>query len=217
MCTGVWWHTRPAHVALASGAAAVAGAPRLTGRDCIAFSPPGAHPPRPPPPLFRCPPPPRVQNKAQAQVSDLMNRLNNALAQRNAAREEALMVEARLKQLHEEMEAGGRGGALLASPGGASAAAVTPGGPTALAGAAAAGHLVATTPPSAASLQQEEGAWAPVCSVSCFWRACRARCVLAWGPALPCSLAGSALRPLLAPGACVRAQALLPRSRPTLP
>jgi hypothetical protein len=36
-----------------------------------------------------------VQNKHQAQVQDLMNRLNNALAQRNAAREEALMVEAR--------------------------------------------------------------------------------------------------------------------------
>lgn len=35
-----------------------------------------------------------------------MTRLNNAIAQRNAAREEALMVEAKLKQLQEEVESG---------------------------------------------------------------------------------------------------------------
>lgn len=39
------------------------------------------------------------QSKAQAEKADLMNRLNNAVAQRNAAREEALMLEAKLKQL----------------------------------------------------------------------------------------------------------------------
>lgn len=44
-------------------------------------------------------PPPRPQSKAQAEKADLMNRLNNAVAQRNAAREEALMLEAKLKQL----------------------------------------------------------------------------------------------------------------------
>ena len=35
-----------------------------------------------------------------------MNRLNNAVAQRNAAREEVLMLDAKLKQLQEDMEAG---------------------------------------------------------------------------------------------------------------
>ena len=44
-------------------------------------------------------PPAHLQSKAQAEKADLMNRLNNAVAQRNAAREEALMLEAKLKQL----------------------------------------------------------------------------------------------------------------------
>ncbi|GAB4821968.1 hypothetical protein N2152v2_009014 [Parachlorella kessleri] len=93
------------------------------------------------------------ENKWQAQVQDLMNRLNNALAQRNAAREEALMVEARLKQLHEEMEAG------RVTPAAPAAGAVTPvaaaAGAAAAAAAASQGHLQApaVTPYGA----QEEG------------------------------------------------------------
>lgn len=81
-----------------------------------------------------------------------MNRLNNALAQRNAAREEALMVEARLKQLHEELEAGGGRGSQqpVGTPG-----AMTPGPLVAGGGAATPGHLVASSP--LGSLQQEEG------------------------------------------------------------
>lgn len=50
-----------------------------------------------------------------AQVKDLMNRLQNAVNQRNAAREEALMAGEKLKKLEEEMESG----RLVASPGGA--------------------------------------------------------------------------------------------------
>ena len=37
------------------------------------------------------------QSKAGAQVKDLMNRLNNAVKQRNAAREEALLASEKLK------------------------------------------------------------------------------------------------------------------------
>ena len=38
-----------------------------------------------------------LQSKAGAQVKDLMNRLNNAVKQRNAAREEALLASEKLK------------------------------------------------------------------------------------------------------------------------
>ena len=59
-----------------------------------------------------------------------MNRLHNALAQRNAAREEALMVGAKLKQMQEELESGHLvpAGAAAAAAAGAAAAAVTPTG-----------------------------------------------------------------------------------------
>ena len=40
---------------------------------------------------------PVLQSKAGAQVKDLMNRLNNAVKQRNAAREEALLASEKLK------------------------------------------------------------------------------------------------------------------------
>jgi len=40
------------------------------------------------------------QSKAGAQVKDLMNRLNNAVKQRNAAREEALLASEKLKVRH---------------------------------------------------------------------------------------------------------------------
>ncbi|RMZ56348.1 hypothetical protein APUTEX25_004705, partial [Auxenochlorella protothecoides] len=68
----------------------------------------------------------RAAVKLQAAVrrwhaADLMSRLNNALAQRNAAREEALMVEARLKSVLEEEGRGVRsasGALAVAVPGG---------------------------------------------------------------------------------------------------
>lgn len=41
-----------------------------------------------------------AQSKAGAQVKDLMNRLNNAVKQRNAAREEALLASEKLKVGH---------------------------------------------------------------------------------------------------------------------
>jgi hypothetical protein len=46
------------------------------------------------------------QSKAGAQVKDLMNRLNNAVKQRNAAREEALLASEKLKKLEEDLESG---------------------------------------------------------------------------------------------------------------
>ena len=46
------------------------------------------------------------QAKAAAQVEDLMTRLNNAVSQRNAAREELLMAQAKLKQLQEDIDTG---------------------------------------------------------------------------------------------------------------
>eukprot|EP00887_Chlorella_sp_A99_P001914 scaffold18.g1914.t1 len=65
----------------------------------------------------------RQQKEAQGQVEDLMNRLNNAVAQRNAAREEALMLEAKLKQLQEDIDAGRlRPAAAAAAAAGAAAA-----------------------------------------------------------------------------------------------
>lgn len=81
-------------------------------------------------------PPPPLQARAQATEADLHNRLNNAVAQRNAAREEALMLSAQLKKLEEDLEAG-----RLVAPEAAGAAA---------AAAAAAG--MATPPPAAAAV-----------------------------------------------------------------
>ncbi len=89
--------------------------------------------PPPPPP----PPPPPLQAPAQATEADLHNRLNNAVAQRNAAREEALMLSAQLKKLEEDLEAG-----RLVAPEAAGAAA---------AAAAAAGMAGMETPPPAAA------------------------------------------------------------------
>ncbi|KAL6769329.1 MYO1 [Auxenochlorella protothecoides x Auxenochlorella symbiontica] len=62
-----------------------------------------------------------AERRAAGQAADLMSRLNNALAQRNAAREEALMVEARLKSVLEEEGRGVRsasGALAVAVPGG---------------------------------------------------------------------------------------------------
>ena len=47
-----------------------------------------------------------VQSKASGQVKDLLNRLNNAVKQRNAAREEALLAGQNLKKLEEDLESG---------------------------------------------------------------------------------------------------------------
>lgn len=69
-----------------------------------------------------------IENAARTQVEDLMNRLNNAVAQRNEAREEALMSSAKLKQLQEEISAG-----RISTPGVGS------------------GHLVATATPTTAT------------------------------------------------------------------
>lgn len=80
-------------------------------------------------PWSPCPPPP--QARAQATEADLHKRLNNAVAQRNAAREEALMLSAQLKKLEEDVEAG----RLVV--------------PVAVGAAAAAG--MATPPPAAAA------------------------------------------------------------------
>lgn len=79
------------------------------------------------------------QAKAQAEKQDLLNRLNNAVAQRNAAREEALMLEAKLKQLQDDVESG-----RLAPVGAAAAAA-----------AASAGML--TPPPGMAGMAGAAG------------------------------------------------------------
>jgi hypothetical protein len=81
-----------------------------------------------------------LQAKAQAEKEDLLNRLNNAVAQRNAAREEALMLEAKLKQMQDDVESG-----RLQPAGGLAAAA---------AAAAAAGMA---TPPSGAAGMADEG------------------------------------------------------------
>ena len=53
-------------------------------------------------------------------MKDLMNRLNNAVKQRNAAREEALLASEKLKKLEEDLEAGRL---QMASPAVAAAAA----------------------------------------------------------------------------------------------
>lgn len=47
-----------------------------------------------------------MQSKASGQVKDLLNRLNNAVKQRNAAREEALLASQNLKKLEEDIESG---------------------------------------------------------------------------------------------------------------
>ncbi|KAL4445379.1 hypothetical protein ABPG77_011204 [Micractinium sp. CCAP 211/92] len=78
-----------------------------------------------------------LEARAQATEADLHNRLNNAVAQRNAAREEALMLSAQLKKLEEDLEAG-----RLVAPEAAGAAA---------AAAAAAGMAGMETPPPAAA------------------------------------------------------------------
>jgi myosin V len=69
-----------------------------------------------------------TENAARSHVEDLMNRLNNAVAQRNQAREEALMLAAKLEQLQKEVAAG----RVSAAAAGAGAAPV------------GAGHLVAS-------------------------------------------------------------------------
>ena len=54
----------------------------------------------------------RVQAAAAAVKTDLMNRLNNAIKQRDAAREEALLATQKLNQFQEELDSG----ALTPSP-----------------------------------------------------------------------------------------------------
>lgn len=44
-----------------------------------------------------------VQNKAKGNAEDLMNRLNNAVSQRDEAREQAMMLNAKLEQLQKEI------------------------------------------------------------------------------------------------------------------
>jgi len=78
---------------------------------------------------------------AKSQAEDLMGRLNNALAQRNEAREQALMAEARVKQLQEDIESGK----------------LMPAGVLAAAGGVG-GHLIAASPSQMGSGPQgEEG------------------------------------------------------------
>lgn len=48
----------------------------------------------------------QVESRATAVRDDLMNRLNNALKQRDAAREEALLSKEELKKLQEDIESG---------------------------------------------------------------------------------------------------------------
>jgi myosin V len=72
-----------------------------------------------------------AQSKASGQVKDLLNRLNNAVKQRNAAREEALLASQNLKKLEEDIEVG----ALQPAP----------------AAAAAAQQPLAATPPATAA------------------------------------------------------------------
>ena len=70
-----------------------------------------------------------LQAKAQAEKEDLLNRLNHAVAQRNAAREEALMLEAKLKQMQDDVESGRlqpAGGLAAAAAAAAAAGMATP-------------------------------------------------------------------------------------------
>lgn len=86
-----------------------------------------------------------LQSKASGQVKDLLNRLNNAVKQRNAAREEALLASQNLKKLEEDIEAG----------------ALQPAAPAA---AAAAQQPLAATPPATAAgspMGADSGASAP--------------------------------------------------------
>jgi hypothetical protein len=70
-----------------------------------------------------------AQAKAQAVKDDLMNRLNNAIKQRDAAREEALVAAEKLVKLQEEIDSGAlvpAGSAAAASAGAGPAASLTP-------------------------------------------------------------------------------------------
>ena len=84
-----------------------------------------------------------IENSAKTQVEELVARLNNAVAQRNEAREEALMAGAKLKQLQDEIASGKLAPALTQTQ------TPTPTSGAAAAAGAASGHLVASaTPPS---------------------------------------------------------------------
>ena len=69
----------------------------------------------------------QVESRATAIRDDLMNRLNNSLKQRDAAREEALLSKEELKKLQEEVESGALvPRAAVAAAAAAAAASATP-------------------------------------------------------------------------------------------
>lgn len=87
-----------------------------------------------------------AQSKAAATKEDLMTRLSNAVKQRDAAREEALLAVEKLNKLQEDMEAG-----VLQPP-----AVSVPAQPSASPAAAA------LTPPPYPGGATEPGEWGPV-------------------------------------------------------
>ena len=89
-----------------------------------------------------------VESKATAVREDLMNRLNNALKQRDAAREEALLSKEELKKLQEDIERGSLvpRAAVAAAEAAAAASAAT-----------AAASTAAPAPPAAAPQAQDPG------------------------------------------------------------
>ncbi len=98
-----------------------------------------------------------MQSKASGQVKDLLNRLNNAVKQRNAAREEALLASQNLKKLEEDIESG------ALQPAGAAAAAqlreAEPATPAAPAAAAAAGSPMSADSGACCALRSTCSVW----------------------------------------------------------
>ena len=86
-----------------------------------------------------------VQSKAAATKEDLMTRLSNAVKQRDAAREEALLAAEKLNKLQEDLDAG-----LLQQPAPAAATPPLPSMPSA-------GQAAALTPPAYAGGATEPG------------------------------------------------------------
>ena len=89
-----------------------------------------------------------VESKATAVREDLMNRLNNALKQRDAAREEALLSKEELKKLQEDVESGALvpRAAVVAAEAAAAASAATAAASTAAPAAPAAAAPQAQDP-----------------------------------------------------------------------
>ena len=101
--------------------------------------------------------PPSLQNKAQMELEDLMKRLNNAVSQRNDAREEAVMASAKLKQIQDDM-ASGKVALMAPSSSAVSATAAA----VAAASSPTSGHLVATTPSSGGVRERMQRVYASV-------------------------------------------------------